>query len=69
MENTATMQHGGSGVPNGCTLMSIGGTSGGAAPLPGGITRYCPGANAALEPTNDNGLAQTITEHTDTSWN
>lgn len=69
MENTATMHWGNSGIPNAYALMGIGGTSGGAAPLPGGITRYCPGANAATEPTDEDDLEPTVTEHTITSWN
>lgn len=69
MENTATYR-GKTSVPNACVLMGIGGTNGGAAPLPDGITRYCPGVDATPEPTKNEGdLAQTITEHAITSWN
>lgn len=69
MENAATTNVAISGIPNAYAFMGTGGTSGGAAPLPGGITRYCPGANAAPEPTDEDDLEQTITEHTIISWN
>lgn len=69
MENTATTSQGVSDITISHALMGIGGTNGGASPLPGGITRYCPGANATPEPTDEDDFEQAITEHAITSWN